>query len=70
MEAGGHLLNWDTLTKPKRLGGANLKPARDMNCAMLAKLAWRVLNCSGLVWSKHGVKEEDVAYLKGRRSQI
>lgn len=32
---GVHLLNWDMLSKPKRLGKANLKPAEDINCALL-----------------------------------
>lgn len=42
---GVHLGDWDTLCKPKHLGGVNLKANRDMNQAMLAKLAWRVLGC-------------------------
>lgn len=31
-----HLLRWDTLCLPKKQGGANLKPTKDMNQAMLA----------------------------------
>lgn len=36
---GVHLLNCDIISKPKRLGGANLKLVKDMNHALLAKLA-------------------------------
>lgn len=44
---GVHLMDWMTMCRPKRCGGANLRMAKDMNQAMLAKLAWRVLTCSG-----------------------
>lgn len=40
---GVHLINWETLIRPKDLGGANLKSAKEMNWALLAKLSWRIL---------------------------
>lgn len=40
---GVHLLSWERLVKPKKLGGANLKSAMHMNMAMLAKLRWRMI---------------------------
>lgn len=60
---GIHLINWETLTRTKRLGGANLKAAKLMNWALLAKLAWRVLTSRGELWceilrSKYGMDEE------------
>lgn len=70
-------MDWETLYRPKGLGGANLKSAREMNCAMMEKLAWRVLNHSGDVWSgvlwaKYGVMEDDGVQFrdKYRSSQI
>lgn len=36
---GVHLLSWEVLGKPKKQGGANLKLAKDVNHALLAKLA-------------------------------
>lgn len=33
-----HLLRWEMLIKPKKLGGAGVKSAKEMNWAMLAKL--------------------------------
>lgn len=74
---GLHLLSWETLNKPKRLRGANLKSTKEINWAMLEKLAWRVMNSDGEVWCdvlrfKYRVKEEDKAdlRLKARSSQV
>lgn len=35
---GVHLLDWDSLCKPKEIGGANLKSAKEMNQALMSKL--------------------------------
>lgn len=56
-------MKWETLIKPKELRGANLKSAKEMNWALLPKLAWRLLTCEGEVWaenmkSKYGVRIE------------
>lgn len=66
-----------TLCRPKKCGGANLRMAKDMNQAMLAKLAWHVLTCSGELWrevlcAKYKVKIEDGAHFayKQGSSQI
>lgn len=66
---GTHLMNQKTLIRPKRLGRVNLKATKKMNWALLAKLAWRVLNSDGEVWcevlkSKYNVGEEDDAHFK------
>lgn len=66
---GMHLLKWETLCKPKKPGGATLKMARDMNHALLAKLAWRAPTCKGYTWSealrtKYGVAVEDGVHFK------
>lgn len=67
-----HLLKWETLLKPKEQGGANIKSAREMNWALLAKLAWRIMAGDGEIWSnviraKYGVKESDGAHFRGRQ---
>lgn len=74
---GVHLLSWEVLRKPKELGGVNMKLAKDMNRAIMAKLAQRLLTCSGEAWcevlcSKYGLKKEDDAHLrrKQRSSQV
>lgn len=48
---GIHLLRWEVLIRPKEIGGANIKSAKMMNWAMLAKLAWRLLSGESRVWS-------------------
>lgn len=73
-DRGVHLLNWEVLSKPKKLGGANLKPAKDVNRAMMAKLAWRVLKHSGEAWcevlrAKYGLKVKDGANLRRKRRE-
>lgn len=66
---GVHLLRWETLCLPKKHGGANLKPAKDMNQAMLVKLNWKLLTRMGNVWcsvlvAKYKIKEGDGAHFK------
>ncbi|KAK9911811.1 hypothetical protein M0R45_035700 [Rubus argutus] len=38
-----HMVNWDSVCKPKFLGGLGIKKATTMNKAMLAKTSWRML---------------------------
>lgn len=64
-----HLLSREVLSMPKCSGGANLKPAMNMNQVMLAKSAWMVICCPEDPWcvvlrSKYGVRKEDGAFLK------
>lgn len=71
-ERGIHLIRWEILTKPKRLGGANLRIVEKMNWAMLAKLAWRLLKCSGETWaevlkSKYDVSTDDGVFFKSKQ---
>lgn len=77
LDRGIHALSWEVLTKPKRVGGANNKVAKRMNWAILAKLAWRVLNSQEEKWcetlkSKYGVGEKDGGHfrLTQRSSQV
>ncbi|XP_050386378.1 uncharacterized protein LOC126802738 [Argentina anserina] len=44
-----HLMNWDTICRPKQLGGLGIKKTAEMNQAILAKIGWRLfLKDSGL----------------------
>ncbi|CAL8129782.1 unnamed protein product [Prunus armeniaca] len=46
-----HLVKWDTVCLPKRLGGLGIKKASLMNQAMLSKASWRIVaGDSGLIY--------------------
>lgn len=69
---GMHLTRWETLTTPKSLGGANLKVAETMNWALLAKQAWRLMNCSRenlveVLKAKYGYSADDSAFFKNKQ---
>lgn len=71
------MLCWEEMCKPKKIGGVNLRSTKDVNCALLARLALRVLTCVGDAWceslkAKYGVTAEDGAHLrpKQRSTQI
>ncbi|KAF7812326.1 reverse transcriptase [Senna tora] len=47
-----HTINWETICKPKWLGGFGIGRIKDRNHALLAKLSWRVTNENQQVWAK------------------
>lgn len=47
-----HLVNWNEVCAHKTKGGLGLRKAVDFNMALLAKLAWQVLNCPEKLWVK------------------
>jgi len=47
-----HLANWNSVTKPKELGGLGLRAMRSLNSAQLAKLGWRLCNETESFWSR------------------
>ncbi|KAK7857681.1 putative ribonuclease h protein [Quercus suber] len=47
-----HLVNWQTVTLPKELGGLGLFQAKHRNLALLAKLCWRLANEPNTPWAK------------------
>lgn len=66
-----HLLKWEVLIKPKQMGGLNIRSAREMNWALLAKLVGRMICRGGQLWSevlraKYNVMEEDGPHLHDR----
>ncbi|CAN1153626.1 Putative ribonuclease H protein At1g65750 [Linum perenne] len=47
-----HNINWDTVCKPKKLGGLGLRNARDLNRAFLMKIVWGLLERPNELWAK------------------
>ncbi|CAN0863352.1 Putative ribonuclease H protein At1g65750 [Linum grandiflorum] len=47
-----HNINWETVCKPKSLGGLGLRSAREMNMAFLMKVAWGLLTRPDELWAK------------------
>jgi hypothetical protein len=53
-------VKWDTVCKPKRLGGLGVRDIRAVNISLLAKWRWRLLGNDNAMWkevlrSKYGV---------------
>ncbi|CAL1363580.1 unnamed protein product [Linum trigynum] len=64
-----HLVRWQQLTLPKEQGGLGLRPAREVNLAMLAKCGWRLLTEKETLWaqlmrSKYGKGRENLDIIK------
>jgi hypothetical protein len=51
-DSGIHLVGWDKITKPKKLGGLGIRKARDANTSLLGKLVWNVHQNSDALWVK------------------
>ncbi|XP_019158195.1 PREDICTED: uncharacterized protein LOC109154910 [Ipomoea nil] len=47
-----HLINWKEVCSPRTQGGLGLRMAKDFNLALLAKLAWQILNNPEKLWVK------------------
>ncbi|CAL1375573.1 unnamed protein product [Linum trigynum] len=45
-----HLVNWETICKPKELGGLGMRSARALNLSYIMKLGWAFLNKSEELW--------------------
>ena len=41
---GLHLVNWETVTKPTRLGGLGIRQSRQANVSLLGKHVWKMLS--------------------------
>lgn len=51
-DKGIHWKEWRVLTQNKSEGGFGFKDFADMNSALLAKQAWRVIQCPNALWVK------------------
>ncbi|KAH0778498.1 hypothetical protein KY290_004925 [Solanum tuberosum] len=47
-----HLLNWDTITNNKNMGGLGIQKIEIKNRAILSSLAWRIIQNPDKLWSK------------------
>ncbi|XP_074266442.1 uncharacterized protein LOC141589715 [Silene latifolia] len=47
-----HLISWDTVQKPKSMGGLGIRSSRQSNAAFLTKLGWRVLTEPQTLWAR------------------
>jgi len=47
-----HLVAWATVTNPLTHGGLGLRPIRDLNSASTAKVGWRMLRDSEVIWAR------------------
>lgn len=47
-----HLLNWETLCKTKKRGGAGIRRSEDIHKSLLTKLGWRILTSGKEPWCK------------------
>ncbi|CAI0476314.1 unnamed protein product [Linum tenue] len=45
-----HLVKWETICKPKELGGLGMRSARALNLSYIMKLGWAFLNKSEELW--------------------
>ncbi|CAN1161707.1 Putative ribonuclease H protein At1g65750 [Linum perenne] len=66
-----HNVNWETVCRPKSLGGLGLRSARDLNKAFLMKLVWNLMSQPDELWvrvllSKYMVKTAN-GYMLARK---
>jgi hypothetical protein len=47
---GIHLVGWEKITKPKKLGGLGIRKAREANTSLLGKLVWSIHKNSDALW--------------------
>ncbi|KAJ1381874.1 ribonuclease H [Sesbania bispinosa] len=47
-----HLVGWDKVVRPKKLGGLAIREARNSNIPLPGKLTWRILNDRECLWVK------------------
>ncbi|CAN1826343.1 Putative ribonuclease H protein At1g65750 [Linum perenne] len=48
-----HNVNWETVCKPKSLGGLGLRSTRDLNKAFLMKVAWGIITKPEGMWASN-----------------
>ncbi|CAN1316897.1 Putative ribonuclease H protein At1g65750 [Linum perenne] len=67
-----HNINWDTVCKPKSLGGLGLHNARDLNKAFLMKIVWGLIKRPSELWAKvlitKYLKKTEADFMLARKS--
>ncbi|GLT74509.1 hypothetical protein SLA2020_463010, partial [Shorea laevis] len=46
-----HLVSWDRITQPKKLGGLGIRSSKEANQVTMAKVHWRLLTEKEKIWS-------------------
>lgn len=72
---GVHYVGWDVLCRAKERGGLGLKRTAEMNKALLAKLAWRVVSQGDASWAKvirykYGLEEDGPLQFKLKQRSL
>jgi len=49
-DPGVHLVGWNNITKPKKLGGLGIQKAREANTPLLGKLVWSIHHDCDSLW--------------------
>jgi len=45
-----HTVGWSKITKPRKLGGLGVRPARLQNTSLLVKLVWSLVQSDKKLW--------------------
>lgn len=65
-----HLVNWATVTRKKDQGGLGLHRFETRNKAILASLAWRMLQHPGKLWARILVNKHKSSPYNGPMSRV
>ncbi|CAN1163128.1 Putative ribonuclease H protein At1g65750 [Linum perenne] len=69
-----HNINWNTVCKPKSLGGLGLCNAQDLNKAFLMKIVWVLIKRPSELWAKvlmaKYLKKMEVGFVLARKSRV
>lgn len=49
---GLHLVDWNKISRPKKVGGLRVRAVRETNSALLSKLVWDMLSPPDKLWVK------------------
>lgn len=51
-ERGMHMVNWRTVTRPKKYGGLGVRKSKEQNVALLGKLIWDIMHPNNKLWAQ------------------
>ncbi|CAN1177927.1 LINE-1 retrotransposable element ORF2 protein [Linum perenne] len=67
-----HNINWETVCKPKNLGGLGLRSARELNKAFIMKIVWGLIDRPSELWaqvlSSKYLKRSESGYVLARKT--